>query len=1222
MDSGIKGIQAMSRCKRCKITTFHDTFLMSLMETRRRAARAAASDSDSEGETGRVTRRSSGHRSEMKTRTSPRTGGASARRTSPRLSKQPDEEKSDEIEEDILNLPDFEYPLSGERDFVLGSVGVNGVVMPKREQEVTLDLVKRWCSGKCFVINDESVTTKLSIVAAFINVLQQNVEGIPPVLIIVAKPFLKRWILELKNWAPAMKVLVVGGIKGEKKGEERIMQFQPGATGFNVLLVKRESVLQSMEMLGDVPWSSVIVDDFAVIGAPVGPIMTQAMRLKKLQTIVITSDFEGMHLSDVASIRQFIRVPKASANEVLTADMARDALVDYVVQLTVEEIAESKFFYEYYVACPMTQIQEKAYLRLFSSNQEKLEESDPTFLCSFAEQLRMASTYPFLLESHQGKGNESPHDNATLASGKMIVLTKILNNQKLEDRKVAISCDSFKTAALVHTCLLEHQIAHFRFDNSSRQKQTKKLITQFNNTSGFSVLIIPSELLDTALPIMEADTLVLFDSDWSPLLNPEGTIEWTSKCVEYPSAIFHLITKDSYESIVYEYFWRTGVLITDFEKVAELNEEMAEKLKYMIKLSAQLVHAETSQVRGTSWAAGLLKAAPICNFCAEEFFPERPVQEFGDNFWKELFPEVVQVVPQKPVKSSLFWTEEKIREYVSVFRSFGFGRWANYSMFGRAQNEVVRVGATITRIAAASNQKYKKVDELVKQIDRMDLRKLESIIIKVIETVVGELNDEFLHELDCLTTLNEIVKPEATSGDEISLEGCNIERVDESWTQNDDKNLLFQAWKDGLQQLPDDRKLRAMKILDQIAVHTTDVSPKATIITLKPLRRFTVPDHAKVVNHLMNFGLPDIKLFKSGIDLPSYSVESVQRYVNNILRFCSAASEERKNIVTLLAEKVPKYTASKIPQRIQLFNEIRAAAKKFHEFPAEDIEFLTAISAHGFVNYEYSPVLTCACYGNCSEIKLFKKVKTLLSETHQTRLVQHIPSDIQSKLPIRVSDMLVITNLGEIQSQPEWHSAEFVYPKGYTCCCVCPSPTMQKTLIWIEGTITEKDGKPYFVLHQLANEGEFEFGGFTPDEPYEEVRKKIAEISGKFIPPFDGHEMLGLTTALFHKIVSEMPGLDQCTNYIPRHFRSTFRFISQWPIIGQFEKEPEKLQIVQTTKFKFTKKMFGDMLPPLVLDFKSLFTRESEPLVVDVFSASSDMSTTMENYEGWLSQKK
>ena len=1190
---------------------------MSLMETRRRTVRVVTSESDSDSETGKNYRNFSSSRKETRTRSSPRSA-APARRTSPRLSKTVDDENLESFEDEILNLPDFEYPLKQETNFELTSLGQNGVILPEHEINLTLEFLKMWCTGKSFLINDETVITKLSIIASFIGVLQQKVPNIPPVLIIVAKPFLKRWILELKNWAPLTKVLVLGGIKGEKKFEERVMQFRPGVSDFNVLLVKREKVVRNLPDLMDIPWSSVIVDDFSVVGAVTSSLLSQVCRLKRLHGIVITSDLNALHMSDLTTIRHFLRMEKLELDIQPTIDIIRDSLASHVTNITVEDVVESKFVQEYYVECPMTQIQEKVYLKLFESNNEQLEASDPSFLCGFAAQLRSASTHPLLLEGQQNK--ETPPD-LTRSSGKLVVLTKILNNQKLDNRKVAVYCDTWKSVGLVHSCLMEHQIAHFRFDNSSRQKQTKKLISQFNNTSGFAVILIPGELIDSVLPIIEADTFVVFESEWSPLADLEGILEWQGKCIETPPTIFHLITKDSYESIVYENFWRTGEPVADFEVVDNLTEEVEQKLQYMIKLAAKLAHAENdNQVRGTSWASGLLKASPLCNFCKVDYFPEREREEFGEDFWKELLPEAPEAAPQKPLKSSQFWSDETIREYLNVFRNFGFGRWENYTSFGRAQKEIIRIGATITKTAAVSNKTYRKVDELVNQIDRMDLRKIESVIIKTIETVLSEIDiDHFLHELDCLTMLNEIVKPDSTSGEGISLTGVKIEPVNDSWTPADDKELLFNAWKSGLQHLSDDLKERAIRIIDQIIVYNKDIASKATIITLKPLKKFNVADHAKVVSHLMNFGLPEIAVFKNGIDIPTYSVESVQRYVNHILRFCSATSEERKNIVTLLAEKIPKYTAAKIPQRIQLFAEIRAAAQKVTEFPAEDIEFLTALSAHGFANYEYSPVLTCACYGNCSEIKLFKKVKALLTEPHQTRLVQHVPSDIQQKVPIRVSDMLVITSLGEIQTAPGWHSQDFIYPKGYKCCCVCPSPTVLKTLIWIEATITERDGKPYFVLKQLANEGEFEFSGFTPDEPYEEVRKKIMELSEMFIPPFDGHEMLGLTSALFHKIVSEMPGFDQCDQYVRRHFRSMFRFVSQWPTIGQFEKEPEKMQIVQTTKFKFKKKVFGDMLPPLVLDFKSLFTRDTEPLVVDVFSSGGDMSTTVENYESWLS---
>jgi hypothetical protein len=129
------------------------------------------------------------------------------------------------------------------------------------------------------------------------------------------------------------------------------------------------------------------------------------------------------------------------------------------------------------------------------------------------------------------------------------------------------------------------------------------------------------------------------------------------------------------------------------------------------------------------------------------------------------------------------------------------------------------------------------------------------------------------------------------------------------------------------------------------------------------------------------------------------------------------------------------------------------------------------------------------------------------------------------------------------------------------------------------------------------------------------------EKSGKFVPPFDGHEMFGLTSAIVHQILMESPGIEKCTLYAKRYFKSVFQFISKWPVIGQFEKEPEKQTVAQVVKFKFKKKTFGDLLPPLVIDFSALFSNEPKNLIVDVIGEGNELGKMAKLYEQWAARR-
>jgi hypothetical protein len=371
----------------------------------------------------------------------------------------------------------------------------------------------------------------------------------------------------------------------------------------------------------------------------------------------------------------------------------------------------------------------------------------------------------------------------------------------------------------------------------------------------------------------------------------------------------------------------------------------------------------------------------------------------------------------------------------------------------------------------------------------------------------------------------------------------------------------------------------------------------------------------------MSYGYPNLEDFREHLDVANITLDALKRYVDNALRYCDAPPEERKKMLGLFVQKIPKYTAQKIPQRLALFDQIRRSAVNFVEFPAEDIEFLTAIGFHGMANSTMSPVLNVSCLGACTETKLYMRIKALFASPHHSRLIQRIPSNLEEKMPLRINDMLMLGSLGVIDGRPGFHNDLYIYPLGYKCFVVCPSPSVKEGLIWVEATVEERDGLPLFVIKPMKSDG-FNFVGLTPSEPFEEIRTRIMKKTRKYIPPMDGHEMFGLTSAFVHRLLMDMPGFELCPAYQRRFFRSTLGFVNDWPTIGQFEPNPEKLNqlaLAQSPQlhFKFKKKAFGDVLPPLVLNFTQLYSGDEKGVTVNVRSGMQDFRGLLERHERW-----
>jgi hypothetical protein len=165
---------------------------------------------------------------------------------------------------------------------------------------------------------------------------------------------------------------------------------------------------------------------------------------------------------------------------------------------------------------------------------------------------------------------------------------------------------------------------------------------------------------------------------------------------------------------------------------------------------------------------------------------------------------------------------------------------------------------------------------------------------------------------------------------------------------------------------------RGLLLLNRLRPH-----PRPTTITLRPTKKISVARHPKIVALLMSFGYPDPEVFLYHVDLGGMSQETMEKYMDHIFQYCNASLDERKKIQNLRADKIPKYTAMKVPQRIALYRKIRAAAVDFVGHPAEDVEFLTAITFHGMANTQMSPVLAITCLGSCTQTELYMRIKAL-----------------------------------------------------------------------------------------------------------------------------------------------------------------------------------------------------------------------------------------------------
>ena len=410
-----------------------------------------------------------------------------------------------------------------------------------------------------------------------------------------------------------------------------------------------------------------------------------------------------------------------------------------------------------------------------------------------------------------------------------------------------------------------------------------------------------------------------------------------------------------------------------------------------------------------------------------------------------------------------------------------------------------------------------------------------------------------------------------------------------------------------------------------ILLSTQPPVERSTIILLKVPKRFTVAEHSKIIHTLMIYGYTDPNDFALKTNLKPNEVET---YVQRIIKYCQASQEERKLLKHTIAEKIHKYNVQKILTRIELFKNLRAASPQLYS--GEELEFYHSLSTFGLTEAHNSPILQSICSGNPTETKLSSKLKQFAEHKHSSLRSMF---NIDMKMPLRINEMMIIRNFGKLSSNPNFYdfseNKQWIYPIGYR---ICTGIDINGILKWVEFGIDEKDNQPLFFarnyqesmkqvlisdpeiqlennIDDLQNETElnqenlneaFYYEGNTPEEVINHFQNGY---------PFDAKEIFGLSSAIFHRGIQQLPGIDLIPDYQKWWFQNDPISIHEWPILGKFEKEYEKEQL--RLKFKKQDNSKYPKSPNLVINLRSLFNemkkQENEGGLID-FEGSDNFS--------------
>jgi SWI/SNF-related matrix-associated actin-dependent regulator of chromatin subfamily A member 5 len=117
----------------------------------------------------------------------------------------------------------------------------------------------------------------------------------------------------------------------------------------------------------------------------------------------------------------------------------------------------------------------------------------------------------------QSQDDEIASEEIVTASGKMMMLDRLLPELQANNHRVVLFSQYTKTLDIIQDYLLMRGYEFARLDGSTHRVNREVRITQFNKPkSNTFIFILSTRAGGEGVNLYTADTVILFDSDWNP----------------------------------------------------------------------------------------------------------------------------------------------------------------------------------------------------------------------------------------------------------------------------------------------------------------------------------------------------------------------------------------------------------------------------------------------------------------------------------------------------------------------------------------------------------------------------------------------------------------------------------------------------------------------------------------------------------------------------------
>eukprot|EP00027_Filamoeba_sp_ATCC50430_P005766 CAMPEP_0168547732 /NCGR_PEP_ID=MMETSP0413-20121227/4191_1 /TAXON_ID=136452 /ORGANISM="Filamoeba nolandi, Strain NC-AS-23-1" /LENGTH=886 /DNA_ID=CAMNT_0008578001 /DNA_START=270 /DNA_END=2931 /DNA_ORIENTATION=+ len=470
---------------------------------------------------------------------------------------------------------------------------------------------------------------------------------------------------------------------------------QPGKSGqkrikFNVLLTTYELILKDKNVLGDIKWTYLAVDEGHRLKNNESMLHEVLMEFKTGNRLLLTGTPLQNSIKELWSLLFFLNPEKfhsfsdfqskySDLKEQETILKLHEELKPYLLRRVKKDVEKSlPAKIERILRVEMTPMQKKYYKWILTRNYASLNKGlkgNQASLLNIVMELKKASNHPYLFDNAEDLSNSSPLEGLIKNSGKLILLDKLLVRLKETGHRVLIFSQMVRMLDILSDYLSGRGFQFQRLDGSMSSDQRQKAMHHFNapDSTDFCFLL-STRAGGLGINLTTADTVIIFDSDW----NPQNDLQAEARAHRIGQKkvvnIYRLVTKRTVEEDILQRAKKqngfdhlviqtmgdsssmkpvTGNNVFNKQELAAIlqfgakdlfqEDESASTAQKIEELDIDdiLARAETSDVQGATAGEELLNAFKVADFSVNNEEPTAPQLQHNTSFDPQLWSKIV-----------------------------------------------------------------------------------------------------------------------------------------------------------------------------------------------------------------------------------------------------------------------------------------------------------------------------------------------------------------------------------------------------------------------------------------------------------------------------------------------------------------------------------------------------------------------------------------------------